>query len=176
MNSGLPVSNVSPDVVVRSCESGLVHVVRIEAGKRKSRQGDRRIKSTIAAVAWKYTDMIQYEAANVSIPLEEDGWHHFKTELVLPNDLLRKPSDLVKKAESSPSHRSERQGTHPFVRQPRAQAPHLHIVLLGGWLLGGCFLREAPDGAIGSDRRAGKWGLLGQNPDRRRGRGLGWHG
>ena len=26
-------------------------------------------------------------------------------------------------------------------------------------LLGGCFLREAPEGAIGSDRRAGKWGL-----------------
>jgi hypothetical protein len=29
-----------------------------------------------------------------------------------------------------------------------------------GWLLGGCFLREAPEGAIGSDRRAGKWGLM----------------
>ena len=28
-----------------------------------------------------------------------------------------------------------------------------------GLLLGGCFLREAPEGAIGSDRRAGKWGL-----------------
>ncbi len=28
-----------------------------------------------------------------------------------------------------------------------------------GALLGGCFLREAPEGAIGSDRRAGKWGL-----------------
>jgi transcriptional regulator with XRE-family HTH domain len=27
-------------------------------------------------------------------------------------------------------------------------------------LLGGCFLREAPEGAIGSDRRAGKWGLI----------------
>ena len=26
-------------------------------------------------------------------------------------------------------------------------------------LLGVCFLREAPERAIGSDRRAGKWGL-----------------
>jgi hypothetical protein len=31
---------------------------------------------------------------------------------------------------------------------------------MGVALLGGCFLREAPEGAIGSDRRAGKWGLV----------------
>jgi hypothetical protein len=32
----------------------------------------------------------------------------------------------------------------------------------GGWkgLLGICFLREAPERAIGTDRRAGKWGFL----------------
>jgi len=29
-------------------------------------------------------------------------------------------------------------------------------------LLGVCFLREAPERAIGSDRRAGKWGLRGK--------------
>ena len=28
-----------------------------------------------------------------------------------------------------------------------------------GWRQGNCFLREAPERAIGSDRRAGKWGL-----------------
>ncbi len=28
-----------------------------------------------------------------------------------------------------------------------------------GWLLGVCFLQEAPERAIGTDRRAGKWGL-----------------
>ena len=34
-------------------------------------------------------------------------------------------------------------------------------------LLGGCFLREAPEGAIGSDRRAGKWGLRGKRGRKR---------
>jgi len=28
------------------------------------------------------------------------------------------------------------------------------------WLLGICFLREAPERAIGTDRRARKWGLV----------------
>ncbi len=34
------------------------------------------------------------------------------------------------------------------------------ILLLGLWLLGLCFLREAPERAIGSARRTGKRGLI----------------
>jgi len=36
-----------------------------------------------------------------------------------------------------------------------------------GWLLGVCFVREAPERAIGSGRRAGKWGLRGKRGRKR---------
>jgi len=37
----------------------------------------------------------------------------------------------------------------------------------GPWLLGICFLREAPERAIGTDRRARKWGLRGKRGRKR---------
>lgn len=60
------------------------------------------LRASLRFVASGYPDMIQYEAANVSIPLEDGGWHHFKTELLLPTDLLRTPSDLSANTEGSP--------------------------------------------------------------------------
>ncbi|MEO5715444.1 MAG: hypothetical protein ABIT37_18340 [Luteolibacter sp.] len=59
------------------------------------------LRASLRFVASGYPDMIQYEAANVAIPLEDGGWHHFKMDLVLPNDLLRKPSDLSKNIEGT---------------------------------------------------------------------------
>lgn len=60
------------------------------------------LRASLRFVASGYPDMIQYEAANVTIPLESGGWHHFKTELVLPEKLLHKPSDLANPLAESP--------------------------------------------------------------------------
>ena len=60
------------------------------------------LRVSLRFVASGYPDMIQYEAANVTISLESGGWHHFKTELVLPENLLHKPSDLSKTTAASP--------------------------------------------------------------------------
>lgn len=60
------------------------------------------LRASLRFVASGYPDMIQYEAANVTIPLESGGWHHFKSELVLPANLLHKPSDLAKPSADSP--------------------------------------------------------------------------
>lgn len=60
------------------------------------------LRASLRFVASGYPDMIQYEAANVSIPLQSEGWHHFKTELILPKDLQRAPSDVVKSPNGPP--------------------------------------------------------------------------
>ncbi|MEO5916501.1 MAG: hypothetical protein ABIS50_19850 [Luteolibacter sp.] len=60
------------------------------------------LRASLRFVASGYPDMIQYEAANVTMPLKEGGWHPFKTDLVIPEDLLRPPSDLSKNAGAPP--------------------------------------------------------------------------
>ena len=51
------------------------------------------LRASLRFVASGYPDMIQYEAAHINIPLEDGGWHRFETQLVVPKDLMRTPSD-----------------------------------------------------------------------------------
>ncbi len=60
------------------------------------------LRASLRFVASSYPDMIQYEAANVTVPLKEGGWHQFRTELEIPDNLLRPPSDLSKTYENPP--------------------------------------------------------------------------
>ena len=46
--------------------------------------------------------MIQYEAAHITIPVKEGGWHPFKAELILSENLLHTPSDLSKNSPNPP--------------------------------------------------------------------------
>jgi hypothetical protein len=60
------------------------------------------LRASLRFVASGYPDMIQSEAANVSVSIKDGGWHRFETELVLPEDLLRTPSDLSRNTGESP--------------------------------------------------------------------------
>jgi hypothetical protein len=60
------------------------------------------LRASLRFVASGYPDMIQYEAADVSIPLPDGGWHQFKTELILPENLQRPPSDLSANTKNPP--------------------------------------------------------------------------
>lgn len=60
------------------------------------------LRASLRFVASGYPDMIQYEAAHLNIPLKDGGWHRFETELVVPKDLMRTPSDISQKTGDSP--------------------------------------------------------------------------
>ncbi len=60
------------------------------------------LRASLRFVASGYPDMIQYEAAHINIPLQDGGWHRFETELVLPKDLMRTPSDISRRTGDSP--------------------------------------------------------------------------
>ena len=60
------------------------------------------LRGSLRFVASAYPDMIQYEAAENTILLENEGWHKFRLKLVVPKDLERDASDLSANLKTPP--------------------------------------------------------------------------
>jgi hypothetical protein len=60
------------------------------------------LRASLRFVASAYPDMIQYEAANATVPIADGGWHPFRIDLVVPDNLLSLPSDLASSTHLSP--------------------------------------------------------------------------
>ncbi len=60
------------------------------------------VRGALRVVASAHPDMIQYEAASAQATLPAGGWHPFRLELILSENMERLPSDITARTEKLP--------------------------------------------------------------------------